>query len=451
MMLFTTKWLASIFTNNRGEGTLPLLEVTTDSRKKCKNSLFVPLVGEKFDAHDYAEQAFENGAVAFLWNENNPLPDHLPDHFTVLFVKYTLKALQELAWHYRNKVNPIVIGITGSNGKTTTKDLTTSIVSSSYVTHFTKGNLNNHIGLPLTILSMPANTEVLIVEMGMSDFGEIELLTSIARPKYAMITNIGESHIEYLGSREGIAKAKKEIVKELPDDGVVIIDGDEPLLYDLKQSYRTETCGFNATNSNVIRKVQITEKGTQFQFCDETFHVPLLGEHHAKNASFAIEIGKLLCIPFDKIKKSLESLTQTGMRFELLKGTDGETIINDAYNASPTSMKAAIEVVKQMTGYREKVLVLGDILELGAKSAAFHKSVAEVIEPPITAVYTYGKNAKFITDEVQKKHPNMQFKHFTEKEALLHELKKHKNESSLLLFKASRGLKFELLIEKLID
>jgi len=452
-MLFTTKWLSVIFTNFSGKAmpTDEILEVTTDSRKKTKKSLFIPLIGENFDGHDYAEQALENGAQAFLWDETKDLPASIPKDFPVFYVKNTLTALQQLASHYRNEVNPVVIGITGSNGKTTTKDLTASIVSSVYQTHFTQGNFNNHIGLPLTILSMPRETEVLIAEMGMSNFGEIELLSAIARPDYAIITNIGESHIEFLGSREGIAKAKMEIVKGLKNDGIVIIDGDEPLLSGLKDRYHTETCGFDKASEYVIDRIKITEEGTAFRFLNSEYHLPLLGRHHAKNAALAIMIGKHLNISTEKIKEGLHTLNQTSMRFELMKGKGGEAIINDAYNASPTSMKAAIEVVKQMTGFKEKVLVLGDVLELGKHSENLHRSVADVIDEQVTAVFTYGKDSKLISSAVKDRNKSILSNHFTTKDELLKQLKEYQNENSLLLFKASRGLKFESLINEMID
>src|SRR5699024_1235287 len=182
--------------------------VVTDSRLKVKQSLFVPLIGDQFDGHQFVEGALNNGAVAILWQEDRELPPSVPKQVPVFFVKNTLDALQQLASLYRNKVDPIVVGITGSNGKTTTKDIVSSVVKTTYKTHFTQGNLNNHIGLPLTILGMPNDAEVLILEMGMNHFNEIDLLSKIARPDYAIITNIGESHIEHLGSREGITKAK---------------------------------------------------------------------------------------------------------------------------------------------------------------------------------------------------------------------------------------------------
>lgn len=201
--------------------------VTTDSRNVRKGNLFVPIIGEKFNGHDFVEKAFENGAHASLWSRSVPNP---PQDKPLIIVDDTLAALQQIASHYLLEVNPKVVGITGSNGKTTTKDMIASVVGTRYRVHKTKGNFNNHIGLPLTILDMPEDTEVAVLEMGMNAKGEIELLSSIARPDIAVITNIGDAHLQDLGSREGIAEAKLEIIKGLKENGTLIYHGDEPLL-----------------------------------------------------------------------------------------------------------------------------------------------------------------------------------------------------------------------------
>ncbi|WP_010649471.1 UDP-N-acetylmuramoyl-tripeptide--D-alanyl-D-alanine ligase [Oceanobacillus massiliensis] len=451
-MLFTTNWLSKVFPDFKGKlaPEAEIDEVTTDSRNVGGNSLFIPIVGDNFDGHDFANQAIEAGAGAMLWDKNKEIPNEVPEDYPLFLVEDTLKALQRLAAHYRNDINPIVIGITGSNGKTTTKDLTAAVTQTSYRTHYTNGNFNNHIGLPLTILSMKRDTEVLILEMGMSNFGEIELLTKLARPDYAIITNIGESHIEFLGSREGIAKAKLEIVKGLKENGVLIVDGDEPLLQNLQLSQRVISNGFTAENDNVLTNISIVAGETAFQLSDGfRYKIPLLGKHHAKNASFAITIGKLLNIDAEKCSQAFDTLSRTAMRFELIKGKNGVTIINDAYNASPTSMKAAIEVVKQMDGFEQKVLILGDILELGSHSEELHRSIAYAIESPITAVYTYGEDAKLISEEVKDNQINCQ--HYLSKEELANALEPYLSKDALLLFKASRGLKFETMIAQILE
>lgn len=450
-MLFTIKWLSAIFTSH--QGTIhdeAINHVSIDSRKQLEQSLFVPIIGEQYDSHTFAEQALHNGAIAFLWDEGRPVPDEIPDHIPIFLVKDTVAALQKLAHSYREEISPTVIGITGSNGKTTTKDMVASVLKTTYKTHYTDGNFNNHIGLPLTILSMPRETEMLVLEMGMNDFKEISRLSFIAQPDIAIITNIGESHIEFLGTREGIATAKLEIIDGLTEGGLIIIDGDESLLHELQGQKNITTCGYVEDNDCVITDVKIAQDKTTFSLSNGvTYTIPLLGKHHAQNASYAISLGKSLNIDTEKIKSGLLNLELTSMRFELIKGQNDVTVINDAYNASPSSMKAAIEVVKQMDGFKEKVLVLGDIFELGDHVDELHQSIGKIIERPITAVYTYGDKSQFISSAV--KQPSIiKCKHFDSKEKLLTELQPYLNKHSLLLFKASRGMFFEKLVEKVV-
>ncbi|WP_072886786.1 UDP-N-acetylmuramoyl-tripeptide--D-alanyl-D-alanine ligase [Ornithinibacillus halophilus] len=452
-MLFTTNWLSSVLKDVKGKVSEEAVieKVFTDSRVKKEQSLFIPIQGENFDGHQFVDEAIANGAIAVIWDRKISVPESIPPEIPVFLVDDTLQALQELATQYRQKVNPKVIGITGSNGKTTTKDMVASVMQSTYRTHHTVGNYNNEIGLPLTILDMPRDTEVLVLEMGMSAFGEIELLSKIAKPDHAIITNIGESHIEFLGSREGIAKAKLEIISGLSDKGILIVDGDEPLLQQLHIPNKVISCGFDESNDLSISKVAINHNITTFTLSDSnTYTIPLLGKHHAKNATYAVMIGKLLQVDTKKIFNSLENLKITSMRFELLKGKNGVSLINDAYNASPTSMKAAIEVVKEIQGFKHKVLVLGDVFELGGQSKDFHRTVSEVIKQPITELFTIGNDAEVISNAIRQEVPTITSQHFQSQEELIQELQSYLNEDTLILFKASRGMKLELIIEKLL-
>lgn len=451
-MLFNSKWLAALFEEHDDNIDLEIniSEVNTDSRAQMNQALFIPLVGDNFDGHDYIEQAIHNGSVAIMCSQGTKLPDFLPDGFPVFFVDDTLLGLQMLAAYYRQEINPVVIGITGSNGKTTTKDLVASVLKTSYKTHETKGNFNNHIGLPLTILSMSTDTEVLVLEMGMSDFGEIEKLSKIAKPDYGIITNIGESHIEYLGSRRGILKAKLEILCGMSEEAYLIIDGDEELFTSLSSRDQVIKCGFTNNNDVMIRHTKILMNETQFTIGNhESYNIPLLGKHHAQNATYAIILAKKLNITNTNIKKGLKDLKVTGMRFESFTGMNDVSIINDAYNASPTSMKAAIEVVKQMEGYHEKVLILGDVLELGDHSERLHQSISDVIGSPITALFTYGTEAQFISGCVKEKENNIVCTHFDSRDKLLDALEPYLRKHNLLLFKASRSMYFETFIEKI--
>lgn len=452
-MLFTLPFLLELFPDAKGsiDDQFVINQVTTDSRKPMSHALFVPLKGDKFDGHTYMNQAIEQGAVATIWEKDTPLPKFLPTDFPVFFVADTLVALQQLAHAYRLKINPTVIGVTGSNGKTTTKDLIATVLSSCYRTHYTDGNLNNHIGLPLTILSMPNDTEMLILEMGMNHFGEMERLSEIAEPDIAVITNIGESHIEYLGTRAGIAKAKAEILCGLKSDGTLLIDGDESLLLPYSDKVETIKIGFDISNNVVIDQFNMLPTHSSFRLMgSDTYEIPLLGEHHAKNASFAIEVARKLGMEQKEIQQSFLKVDRTGMRFEMLHGRSGVTLINDAYNASPTSMKAAINVVKEITGYERKIVFLGDMYELGDSSKDFHRSIADVISPPIAYVCTIGEDANEISKAVKQQHPSIRTKHFTTKEEAITFLEGYLDERTLILVKASRGMKLETIIDRLL-
>src|SRR5690625_1993670 len=425
--LFTTQFLTTLFPAMSGKQSTEQIyieEVTTDSRNTTSNGLFIPIVGERFDGHTFIEEAVKNGAVAALWQKDRPIPDTVQTSCTFFSVDDTLVALQQLAHAYRKDVNPIVIAITGSNGKTTTKDLTKAVLQTTYKTHATRGNLNNDIGLPLTLLQMPRDTEVVVVEMGMNDFGEIRLLTNIAQPHYAIVTNIGESHIEHLGSREGIRDAKLEIVASLDEDGLLIIDGDEPLLTESANFRHVRSCSFTSGDL-VIENVQIDGKTTTFTIDDTTYTIPLLGKHHAKNASFAILVAKQLKIDDAVIKRGLMDVEHSTMRFEMIDGKNNVTIINDAYNASPTSMRAAIEVVKQLTDFQYKGLVLADVLELGTFAAPLHRTIGEKIDHSIDFVFTRSEEAEVICEVVKKREPEIVCRHFTSKDELIRRSEEH--------------------------
>src|SRR5699024_9007602 len=319
IMLFTVDFIKGCFSDCDGmyDPSKKIEHVFTDSHDQKANSLFIPLVGDKFDGHTFLSAAISSGAVATLWQKDKPKPDNIPNDFLFFYVEDTLKALQQLAKAYRTLVNPTVIGITGSNGKTTTKDLCHTVLRQSYRTHATVGNFNNHIGLPLTILQMPRNTDMLILEMGMNHFREIEQLTKIVRPDYAVITNIGESHIEYLGSRKGIAQAKLEITLGLKQEGILIIDGDEPLLREQIQGVQVITCGFLDSNDITLKDVIIDIDKTIFKVDpNASFSIPLAGGHHAKNASYVIALARKLNIDNQTIQEGLSKLSHSAMRFE---------------------------------------------------------------------------------------------------------------------------------------
>ncbi|MBM7644263.1 UDP-N-acetylmuramoyl-tripeptide--D-alanyl-D-alanine ligase [Scopulibacillus daqui] len=428
------------------------LNVFTDSRQQTEQGLFVPIVGERFDGHEFIAKAIEAGAVASLWMKDRQLPEEVPADFPIFYVDDTLGALQTMAKLVLKERQPKIVAVTGSNGKTTTKDIIESVVSTKYKTHKTKGNFNNHIGMPLTILDSPDDCEVMILEMGMNHFGEISLLSRIAEPDIAVITNIGESHIEFLGSREGIAKAKMEIVDGLKTDGLLIIDGDEPLLRSFNlDDFHTVTCGYGDDNGLRIGNVKAHIKGYSFTINGEdmTYHIPLLGRHNVKNASYALAVAQSLNIDAPSVQKGFEQLSVTGMRLETVKGRMGTMLINDSYNASPTSMMAAIETVKNLPDYNRKVVVLGDMHELGPDEENLHRQVAQTIEAPITDLITIGTKAQWIADEASKHSPSYSVHSYTEKAQALPFIESLLSNKTVILIKASRAAQLESLVEQL--
>jgi UDP-N-acetylmuramoyl-tripeptide--D-alanyl-D-alanine ligase len=421
-------------------------DVFIDSRSYVKNSLFIPIIGDRFDAHDFLLEAIEKGAIATLWDQNKPLPNELDLQFPVFFVQDTLKALESLSKKYLEEVSPKVIGVTGSNGKTSTKDLLESVLATTFKTHKTAGNYNNHIGLPLTILAMPNDCQVVILEMGMNNFGEIVFLSLLAQPDIAIITNIGESHIEQLGSREGITKAKLEILDGLKSNGVLIIDGDEPLLR-VPNDINVVTCGYGVNSNFQITNLEQQADKTEFKLNEiENYSLSLLGKHNVKNSAYAIAVGKYLGLSEHTIQLGLSNCRLTGMRMERKQGINGSTIINDAYNASPTSMKAAIETMKEFGDFRRRILVLGDMYELGQDEKELHRSVAEVITAPITHLITVGEKAIWISEALLEINNNkITTSSFKMKREVVENLKNLLDDGSVVLIKASRGMKLETI------
>ena len=372
-------------------------------------------------------------------------------------VEDTLIALQELARSYRNELDVKVVGITGSNGKTTVKDITANLLSLQYKVQKTEGNYNNHIGLPLTILSLDKDTEVAILEMGMSGRGEIEFLSKLARPNVAIITNIGESHLQDLGSREGIAEAKLEITQGIVDHGLIVYMGDEILLKEGLSHYeghaQIKTFGRQSKNDLYPVKMNTSQKGSTFKInASETeYYLPVLGIHNVLNALSAMLTAHYFYIPYEKMNEGFSNLKLTNMRMELVEGKSGERIINDAYNASPTSMKVAIDLVSNLPDYERKILVLGDMLELGEKEKEFHFEMGRIIDPQkINFVFTFGNLGAQIAEGARTIFPTERVFSFTEKQLLIEELKKYTNAKTLIMVKASRGMKLEEVVTALL-
>ena len=426
--------------------------ISIDTRTIQQGDLFVPFRGEAVNGHKFVEQAFEKGAAASLWLEDEPNP---PEHLPLIFVADAEKALQDMAIHYRSEHKATFIGITGSNGKTSTKDIVAGALAPYYKVQKTIGNFNNQLGLPITILQLDEDTDFSILEMGMSGFGEIELLSRIGRPHIAIITNIGEAHMQDLGSRAGIAQAKYEITKGLLDEGVLFYDGDEPLLRELvaqDQYTETKSFGFGEDNDLVAYNIETTDRGSKFSvkgLIDGEFYISVLGKHQVKNTLNAMLVCKALNLSDEQIREALTQVQLTDMRMQLVQGEGDVLFVNDAYNAAPTSMKAAIEFIRTSSMRADKWLILGDMLELGEDEQRFHEEIAEVIDAgSIQHVCLFGPRMKWLYDKLADKFAasNVLYAE-NDFEPIIQKIKAEASNNSIVLLKGSRGMKLETILK----
>ncbi|EOH94005.1 UDP-N-acetylmuramoyl-tripeptide-D-alanyl-D-alanine ligase [Enterococcus haemoperoxidus ATCC BAA-382] len=429
-----------------------LTGIEFDSRLIQSNNLFVPLKGEN-DGHSFIESAIEKGVGATLWSATKAAPEKLP----TLQVSDTLKAMQDLAVYYLKKMKPTVIAITGSNGKTTTKDMTEAVLAQQFKTYKTQGNYNNDIGLPYTILHMPDETEKLILEMGMDHANEIDFLSRLAQPDVAAITMIGEAHIENLGSRAGIAKAKMEITAGLAKSGLLIIPADEPLLLPLTKELPQAIKTFGLVQADCMAEIIEAQKEfTSFKISGSNtlFTIPVLGEYNVGNALIAISIGQWFELSEEKIKIGLADFKLTKNRTEWLKSSTGIEILSDVYNANPTAMNLVLDSFSQMPTQGKRVAVLGDMLELGPDSASMHASVSEHLKPTeIDEVVLYGSEMQALYDSLTTKYEKKYLHYFkkTEKAALTDTLKEILEPKDMVILKASNGMGLNEVVTKLLE
>lgn len=423
------------------DDNLKIEGVNFDTRQLTDGSLFVPLVANR-NGHDFIDNAITNGAKAAFWSD--PI-EKAPKGFPIIEVEDTLKAFQQFAkWHLK-QVSPKVVGITGSNGKTTTKDMTEGVLATTFKTHKTKGNFNNQIGLPVTILDMPKDTEVAILEMGMDHAGEIHQLSTLAEPDIAVITMIGEAHIEFFGSREGIAEAKLEILDGLSADGTFIYPAEEPLLTDRVQSVlKKRTFGKTAQADLYATKIDPGLKSTTFILNEQedlSVTLPTPGEYNVQNALAALLVGNELGISFEKGAEGLAAFNLTKNRLEWLDGVNNSQVLNDAYNASPSSVKAALNYFSSIEAKGKRIAVLGDMLELGSLSKSLHLSVAEAISPEkIDELIVYGEDMEVLYNELRDRFASEKIRHFVgEKQPMIDYLRKTIQPNDVVLVKASLG------------
>lgn len=424
-------------------------EICIDSRMLKKDCLFFCIKGENFDGHDFAAKALEAGAAAVVCERDCGLGDRQ------ILVKSTREALKCLAGYYRSKFNIPVVGLTGSVGKTTTKDMTHVVLSSKYKTLKNEGNLNNEIGVPLTLFRLDDSFEAAVIEMGMSGFGEISALTAIVRPTVAIISNIGFSHIEKLGSRENILKAKLEILEGLAQGAPLILNADDDMLITVVSAdHPIKYFGLDSEKS-AVKASEIECGATSAGFTasyeggTKRVELPVSGKHNVYNALAAITAGMALGVSPEQAAKALALYTPSGMRQKITK-KGGLTVIEDCYNASPASQEAALEVLKGLEAQR-RIAVLGDMKELGFMSEQAHRGVGiAAAERGVDVLLTYGEQSKF-TCEAGRENGIPLCLSFDDKDALADYLTANTRPGDALLFKASRAMRLEDVIKKLYE
>ena len=405
--------------------------VVMDSRKVTEGSLFFAIN----NGNSYVKDVLDKG-VSLVIADNTDVKDE-----RIVKVSDTIATMQDLATKYRKKLDIQVIGITGSNGKTTTKDIVYSLLSAKAKTLKTEGNYNNHIGLPYTLLNVTDEEKFVVLEMGMSSLGEIRRLGEISSPDYAIITNIGDSHIEFLKTRDNVFKAKTELLEFVNKENTFVCGDDEYLA-----KLDVNRIGFDNSNTHRIESYEFSDKGSKFVLDGKEYEMSLLGKHNISNTAIAIELAKKIGLTDEEIQSGLKEIKISNMRFQEIK--IGEDIyINDAYNASPTSMKAAIDTLNEIYNDKYKIAILGDMLELGENEVDYHIDVLNyLLDKKIKLIYLYGERMKKAYDIFMKtKSEEYRFWYYPNKEMIVESLKNIRMEKVILL-KASRGTALEDII-----
>lgn len=431
-----------------------ITSVVIDSRAVKRGSMFIAIKGEKFDGHEFIPEAMKNGANSFVINKK-----YLKKYFsldkTFVTVSDTTKALGWLAYTWRKKSDAKIIAITGSNGKTSTKDYLTTILSEKFAVHSTTANNNNHIGVPLTILSSKKKHQVLVLELGTNHFGEISYTANITAPDFALISNIGNSHLEFLKNRSGVLKEKKALfdATEL-NSGKIFINQDDPYLSSLKSHYtNVVTFGASKNTDYSYRFINSANDGkSEIELSLRTKKLAvksdLLGEHNYKNILSAAAVANELGVSASQMRKGISKLKPPKQRLNLIKKKK-YSIIDDTYNANPESMKAALSVLAKFTP-KKKIALLGDMFELGDQWKKHHQGLAKIIlESKIDAAILIGSKMKFLHSALLNKH--FPSHHFIDREELKMFLLNLNLNDTTILIKGSRGMKMDEFVKVILE
>lgn len=432
--------------------------VSTDSRTAGKDEIFFALKGEKFDAHDFIADVLPRGIAGIVvnagWAEKHREKIHLW-HCVCVIVPDTTRAYGELARIYRNKFDIPVVAIAGSNGKTTTKEMVTAVLRSTYAVLATEGNLNNHIGVPQTLFRLDRKHEAAVVEMGTNHFGELKYLCELAEPTHGLITNIGKEHLEFFGDEEGVAKEETELFRYLEKNGgTAFINYDDPFLFRMSGALK-KSIGYGVNQKADIRakKMQLDELGRARFECvypkkSKKFHValPVPGQHNAVNALAAISVGLKLKVKEKRIISALKDFSSAAKRMEVLS-QNGITVLNDTYNSNPDSVIAALRTLASVRTEGRKFVVLGDMKELGESSKREHTNIGAIASGlKFHGMFAHGPFSKYTSEAY-----GSDARHFDSKDDLSLELKKVLRSGDVVLIKGSRGMKMEEVVQRLME
>lgn len=426
-----------------GDINADIIGFSQDSRKVVKGGMYIPLKGERFDGHSFIASAFENGAAAIITHQKVHYPDKI-----VIEVADTMQALKDMALYLRQHRQVKVVGITGSVGKTSTRDMVYSVVKQKYKTLKTDGNYNNEIGLPLTILRY-SDEEVMVLEMGMNHLKEMSRLSKIALPDIAAITNVGTAHIGELGSRENILKAKLEITDGMNDESCLIINQDNDMLQKVDISrLKVVRVGKNPQSHILAKNIDLKETSSSFvvEYCgqEELIEVPVQGEHNISNALIAIAVGLELGIEISDIKKGIQSFQLTKNRMDIVEKDHHITVIDGTYNASVDSMKSSLDVLAQYK--RRKVAILADMLELGDFSEKLHREVGQyVLDKKIDVLICIGKEAYYVYDQAKEGLDKAYY--FQSNQECICQLKEIICEDDVVLVKGSHSMNLKEIVD----
>ena len=444
-----------------GDEKVPQKFIAIDSRESGESVVFCAIKGEKVDGNDFIPSAIENGSSGFICQFVPDAAKESGKPFCAVIVEDTVAALGRLASDYRSLSKAKFIGVTGSVGKTTTKEFISAVASAAFKTHKTQGNYNSLIGLPLTVFGIEADDEVVVLEMGMSNLGEIEFMSKIARPDFAVVTNVGTSHLESLGTRENICRAKLEIRYGLSDKGVLILNGDDQYLTNAAPSLEREPVFFSQHSPSAqYRALNIRPKEDSIVFdllysgrAVTNVEIPVLGKHNVNNALAAFAIGTMLGMTEEQILKGLSSFVNVDKR-QKIYDVDGITVIDDCYNASPESMRAAIDVLTTYAAKRKAraAALLGDMLELGKDSRIMHDQIGQyAAQMQVQKLFCYGKTADVVAEAAIKKGIRAENVFVcldsTKPEVMAEMIVGALESGDILLVKASRGVAAENVIE----